>query len=452
MLLNLTVENWKSFRDPVSFSMIKTRERQHSERVPRIDSYDVSVLPVAAIYGGNASGKTNLFSALNFMKKFVVKQRAPDELTGVTPFLLSDETSTGLTKFSVRILTADDVVYNFSFSLDGKQVDEEKLTRFAGTHEQVLYRRKAGEKDPRLNPLLGDDRKRLKVIFEGTQDNQLFITNSIYQKCDTFRPVYDWFAKTLVLISPTARYLAPEKYVSDSRMAETLQKLDTGVIELGSNDAVIRDLDLPSQAVDMLQKDLVGSKAAATLDSFSGSRFMFSKGADGGVSVKELITRHQKEDSKSIDFHLSQESDGTRRLMDLLPAFLDVSNPSTRRVYIVDELDRSLHTILTRALIESYLSSCSASSRSQFIFTTHDALLMDQRLFRRDEIWVTERESDGSSDLFSFSDYKDARKDKDIRKSYLQGRLGGVPRIFLDDVFGPSNSTESPEEVGGGTK
>lgn len=112
MLISLTVENWKSFRNLVSFSMIKTRERQHNERVPRLVKYDVGILPVAAMYGGNASGKTNLFSALSFMKKFVVKQRAPDEGTGVTPFLLSDETRTGLTKFTARILTTDDVVNN----------------------------------------------------------------------------------------------------------------------------------------------------------------------------------------------------------------------------------------------------------------------------------------------------------------------------------------------------
>ena len=134
MLIGLTVENWKSFRDQVSFSMIKTRERQHSERIPRIDRYDVGVLPVAAIYGGNASGKTNLFSALSFMNRLVVKQRAPEENTGVTPFLLSDETRTGLTKFTARILTADDLVYELSFSLDEKHVEEEKLVRVDGGH------------------------------------------------------------------------------------------------------------------------------------------------------------------------------------------------------------------------------------------------------------------------------------------------------------------------------
>ena len=447
MLIGFRVENWKSFRSPVSFSMVKTRERQHGERIPRIGKDGMGVLPVAAIYGGNASGKTNLFSAISFMKRLVVKQRAPEENTGVTPFLLSDETRIGLTKFAARILTADDLMYELSFSLDEKHVEEEKLVRVDGEHEQVLYQRKAGRRDPMLSPSLGEDRKRLKVIFEGTQDNQLFITNSIFQKCDTFRQVYDWFDKILVPISHTAEYLALEKYVSDAKVAQMLEQLDTGVVGLGSN-----DVDMSSQAIKYFQKALVDGRSAAEAKNRSGSRFVASKAAEGGLSIRELVTHHRSEDGNStVDFHMSQESDGTQRLMDLLPAFLDVSAPFSRKVYIVDELDRSLHTLLTRALIESYLGCCSTSSRSQFVFTTHDALLMDQRLLRRDEIWVTERKSDGSSNLFSFSDYKDARKDKDIRKSYLQGRLGGVPHIFLDDMFG-CPSPEKPDEAKDRTK
>ena len=127
---------------------------------------------------------------------------------------------------------------------------------------------------------------------------------------------------------------------------------------------------------------------------------------------------------------MSQESDGSQRVIDLLPAFLMISAAKSRKVFVIDEVDRSLHTLLTKRLLETYLSSCSAESRAQLLFTTHNVLLMDQRLLRRDEMWVTERNADGVSSLFSFSEYKDVRYDKDIRKSYLQGRLGGVPRIM----------------------
>jgi AAA15 family ATPase/GTPase len=452
MLIGLTVENWKSFRDPISFSMIKTRERQHNERIPRLNKYDVGVLPVAAIYGGNASGKTNLFSALHFMKEFVANQRPPETGTGVIPFLLSDEAHRGLTKFTARILTSDDVVYDLSFSLDEKHVAEEKLLRVDGGHEQVLYQRKAGRKTPGLSPSLGDERSRLEVIFQGTQDNQLFITNSIFQKLDTFRPVYDWFAKSLVLIGPTTRYLRLKKYASDPKMAQMLHRLDTGIVEVGSKNVRVDDNETAVMLKDLFQQRVGDGESMLLRPDGVGPLLVASRTKEGGVSVEELVTHHRKADSDvEVEFHMSQESDGTQRLMDLLPAFLDISSPSSRKVYVVDELDRSLHTLLTRSLIESYLNCCSASSRAQFIFTTHDALLMDQRLLRRDEIWVTERKSDGSSDLFSFGEYKDARKDNDIRKSYLQGRLGGVPRIFLDDTFDCS-TPEKPSEAKDGEK
>jgi AAA15 family ATPase/GTPase len=120
------------------------------------------------------------------------------------------------------------------------------------------------------------------------------------------------------------------------------------------------------------------------------------------------------------------------RVIDLLPVFLDLCVQNSKKVYVIDELDRSLHTLLTRHLLEGYLSSCSPESRAQLLFTTHDVLLMDQDLVRRDEMWITERAASGGSSLMSFSEFKDVRYDKDIRKSYLQGRLGGIPRVFFD--------------------
>ena len=114
---------------------------------------------------------------------------------------------------------------------------------------------------------------------------------------------------------------------------------------------------------------------------------------------------------------------------------------------MIDEVDRSLHTLLTRRLLQAYLASCSADSRTQLLLTTHDVLLMDQQLLRRDEMWVAERKLNGVSILVSFSDYKDVRYDKDIRKSYLQGRLGGIPRILLGGNFGKIDDPKITVEV-----
>jgi AAA15 family ATPase/GTPase len=152
---------------------------------------------------------------------------------------------------------------------------------------------------------------------------------------------------------------------------------------------------------------------------------------EGELIVKKLVTCHSKMDGTDAKFELYEESDGSQRVIDLLPFFLEVSNPASKKVLVIDELDRSLHTLLTRSLLEEYLNSCSSETRSQLLLTTHDVLLMDQKLLRRDEMWVTERDPKGVSNIFSFSEYKDVRYDKDIRKSYLQGRMGGIPKILL---------------------
>jgi AAA15 family ATPase/GTPase len=143
------------------------------------------------------------------------------------------------------------------------------------------------------------------------------------------------------------------------------------------------------------------------------------------------VTYHPNTDGSEAKFEMRHESDGSQRVIDLLPAFLELSARVSRKVCVIDEVDRSLHTLLTRRLLEAYLSKCSTETRSQLLLTTHDVLLMDQQLLRRDELWVTERDASGASTLLSFSEYKDVRYDKDIRKSYLQGRLGGIPRILL---------------------
>jgi len=147
------------------------------------------------------------------------------------------------------------------------------------------------------------------------------------------------------------------------------------------------------------------------------------------------VTYHPNTDGTEIKFDIGQESDGSQRVIDLLPAFLTMSAAKSKKVFVIDEVDRSLHTLLTRQLLESYLNSCSTDRRSQLLFTTHDVLLMDQQLFRRDEMWVAERDGSGASNLISFAEYKDVRYDKDIRKSYLQGRLGGIPRILLSGAL-----------------
>jgi AAA15 family ATPase/GTPase len=435
MILEFSIKNWLSFREQVSLSTIASRERQHRERVPRIDRYKIGILPVTVIYGGNASGKTNLFNALSFAKKLVVKGMQPDSLIPIEPFRL-DSSGTDLpVHFSFELLI-EDMIYEYSFLVNQKAVLEEKLVRISSSSERILYSRKNNK--PNFHTTLEKDQF-LNFAFKGTRDNQLFLTNSVSQKVETFKPVYDWFKNTLELVSPDSRFGPFEQFLNEasplySTMNSMLAQLDTGIARLGGEEIPFENLPFPETLKTKLREDVKEGDTVRFLDSLTNERFLITREGSKLVA-KKLVTFHSKTDGSDIQFEMRHESDGSKRVIDLLPVFLKLSAANSKKVYVVDEVNRSLHTILIRRLLEAYLSCCSPKSRSQLLFTTHDVLLMDQQLFRRDEMWATERDKEGVTSLIPFSEFKDIRYDKDIRKSYIQGRLGGVPRILPGSIL-----------------
>lgn len=434
MIVRFSVENWMSFRDRASFTMIAGRERQHRERVPSVRQYDTRVLPVAAIYGGNASGKTNLFKALSFAQGFIVRGTQPDSLIPLDQFSLDPPRTDRPSRFLFELLI-DEVIYEFSFAVTRKAVIEEKLVRVSGTSEKVLYLRENG--NITLDKTLEKDAF-LRFAFQGTRDNQLFLTNSVSQKVKTFSPVYDWFRNTLELVAPDSRFEQFEQYLDEgdplyAKMNGLLPQLDTGISHIGGEEVPFENILLPEAIKAKIQADVPEGMTVRLFTEPINERIIVTR-KNGVLIAKKLVAYHHKTDGKEAKFDIRQESDGSQRVIDLLPAFLELAVDHSKKVYVIDELDRDLHTLLTRRLVEAYLATCSAETRSQLLFTTHDVLLMDQQLFRRDEMWVTERDKSGASSLISFSEYSDVRYDKDVRKSYLQGRLGGVPRIQIQGL------------------
>lgn len=446
MIISFSLENWMSFRDRVTFSMVASRERQHGNRVPKLDEYQTRVLPVAAIYGGNASGKTNFFKALNFAKTLVVKGTQPDSLISVNPFRLDAKGVEQPSRFGFELLI-DESIYEFSFAVTHKVVLEEKLVAITSTSERVLYHRRDGELN--FGGSLANDQF-LLFAFKGTRDNQLFLTNSVSQKVDHFRPIHDWFKYTLTLVAPDSRFGPFEQFLDEkhplySTMNEILPQLDTGIVHLGGEEIPFENIPLLGPLKTKLQEDVKEGMTVRLRAEPINERFVVTRKKGGELIAKKLVTYHPKADGSEAKFEINEESDGSQRVIDLLPAFLELSVQISKKVYVIDEVDRSLHTLLTRRLLEAYLASCSTKTRTQLLLTTHDVLLMDQQLLRRDEMWVAERDATGASNLLSFSEYKDVRYDKDIRKSYLQGRLGGIPRILLRGALTNPCLTEESE-------
>lgn len=433
MIITFSIENWMSFRDPVSFSMIASRERQHGDRIPSVKKYPIRILPIATIYGGNASGKTNFCKALSFIRRMVIKGMQTDSLIPVEPYRLDSNFLKKPSRFKLELLI-DEVIYDFSFAVTKKAVVEEKLIRITSTSEKVLYDRQNERVD--FHESLSENQF-LNFAFKGTRENQLFLTNSVSQKIDDFRPVYDWFKNTLELIAPDSRFEPFGHFIDEENpiykiMNELLPLLDTGISHIGSEEMPFDNLSLPDDLKMRLQEAVKEDEAILLVIPPADEKFIVVRRQDE-LTVKKMVSFHSKVDGTDVKFEIRQESDGSIRVIDLLPVILDISSVSSNKVYIVDEFDRSLHTLLTRQLLDFFLSNCSNKSRSQLLITTHDVLLMDQQFFRRDEMWVAERDRNGASSMLAFSDYKEVRSDKDIRKSYLQGRLGGIPRIVLNN-------------------
>lgn len=444
MLINFSLENWMSFRDKTEFTMVATREQQHGDRLTKLPKYRFRALPTAAIYGGNASGKTNFFKAINFAKNYITKGVLPDSSINIDPFLLDKDKKLS-TSFTFEILVDTDI-YELQFSVTPTKVLEERLTKISSTSEKILYHRISDSNEPNLHSSIKS--KRLEFVFEGTRDNQLFLTNSVFQKIDTFKPVFSWFAQTLELVAPDTRFGAFEHFITESsKLYETmnviLPNLDTGIHHLGGEDVSMESLALPEALKQKLIEDV---KEGGAIKINNDDEKIIITRLDNEIKVKKLYTYHRNNLGKSTRFEMRQESDGSKRIIDLLPAFLDLSSTKIPKVYIIDEIERNLHSVLVRQLLEVFLSNRTDKSRNQLMFTTHNLLLMDQSLLRRDEMWITERDTQGRSVLKSFSEFEDLRNDKDLLKDYIQGRMGGIPNIHVESIYS-NRIRESEGEV-----
>lgn len=444
MLINITIDNWMSFRDKAEFTMVASKEQQHGERLTRLGKYRLRILPTAVIYGGNASGKTNFFKAISFAKHFIIRGSLPNTIIPVEPFRLDQDYRKRPTRFTFEILIEEDI-YEFSFVVSATEVIEEKLIKIMSNSEKVLYHRKNENPDPKLHSSIQS--QRLRYAYEGTRENQLFLTNSVSQKIDTFQNIYNWFAQSLVLVAPDTRFESFEQFITESSplyetMNSILPNLDTGINHLGGEDISLDMVQIPEELKQKIKEDVKNNIAIKIND--KDEKIIVTR-KNNELSVKKLYTYHQDSGGKEIRFEMKQESDGSKRIIDLLPAFLDLAKTKIPKVYIIDEIDRSLHSLLTQQLINVYLSSCNDTSRKQLLFTTHDLMLMNQSFFRRDEMWITERKQEGSSKLISFSEYDDIRNDKDIRKSYIQGRMGGIPHIMADQISNIQTEQEYAE-------
>lgn len=455
MLVSFTFENWKSYRDETTLSMIADRSRQHIETLASSPYYrGMKILPVAAIYGGNAAGKSNLFDAIHFVRRFVVLGRQDYSDIPVEPFALG-VTGDKSSRFVIQILVSQpgtgelcparvpqqELIYQLDFRVNRQQVLEESLSWFdSRRHEHELYSRNA-EGDVAFSEELkskvgAEQLKTLKVLANGTGPRRLFLTNTAGQQLPLFKHIYDWFrinfrmADNATPASPRITKFMDDKEYCD-RFGRILHALGTGVEHVSLEPASLESLseNQRGQLMNLANQMPEDSRCQVAISSgyeTSKQIFVIIK-HDGDVTVRHVQTYR-----KDKPFGFERESSGTRRLIETLPIFWDLWMHDSC-IWVLDEMEREFHTEMTRTLLEGFLEDSGQQTRAQALMNTHDLMLMDQDLFRKDEIFVVERDKGGASHLVPLGDYEGIRNDLDLRRSYLDGRFGGRPDIDINE-------------------
>lgn len=417
MLIEFRLKNFKSFRDEQVLSLVASADHSLPQNVVELPGdKKLRVLKSAVLYGANASGKTNLLDALIFVRHFVRSSatKEPSEKIEVSPFLLESETSHSPSLFELTFLQ-EGTIYQYGFAVDETKVHQEWLTSYPKGRPRKLFSRSInedGSESYEFGPHLRGEKEKLR---EFTRPNALFLSVSARFNNPQLTVVYGWFSKQLKSLDAhedSGNLGIPCRIVEErpallADLKRMLVRADLGIV----------DVDIE---VNPLQLDTLPDQVP---DEFRA--FLTALAADAASSVKQISVGvfHQGTEGR-IRFDMETESNGTRQFFCLSAVTLSVIADGA--VLIVDELDASMHPLLVRWLVQLFHDPESNPQNAQLIFNTHDTTLLSASLFRRDQIWLVEKNRDGASVAYSLLEYR-PRKDEALEKGYLQGRYGAIP-------------------------
>ncbi len=439
MLINFKVENFYSFREEVNFSMIPSREKTHRQDHVFSTGRSLSnrdLLRAAVLYGANASGKSNFIKAFEFAEKLITRGTRPSRSIGSSAFKLDASSRSKPTYFYFEIQTTSRM-YCYEFAITSQEIVSEHLFEITLKSKKLLFSRRSNDKssDFEFGQTIENQKKDVKQLYyfvaEGTRNNQLYLTETADRNLDLFQELYDWFDKTIRIFTPRSISHGVEfRLQSDRKFKRFLKNLletyDPSVAHIETKFVNANSFSgIPASVLDDVKDKVDDSGAVFFADVESGARFIITR-KDGELHILKIFTQHKCLDSdEKVTFELEEESDGTRRLIELAPLFYELIESDETVVAFIDELDRSMHPLLTKSLLEYFLSKAK-NKASQIIISTHNTVLLDTELLRRDEIWMIEKIK-GASIIKSLSnDYK-PRYDKDIRKDYISGEYGAIP-------------------------
>jgi len=441
MLVEFSVKNFYSIKDKVTLSMVADEQDATNADVVLIDPHllgkqDIKLLPSAVIYGPNASGKTTLLAAIDCMIKILGKSSHSIPMP-VTPFLLSKETENEPTEFDI-IFTVENIRYQYGFSLNTDYICGEWLYSFENGKKLWFKRDNYDPKKPVNNQYhyewgrgkISGDRK--KSWAEETNERTLFLykagedSNNIKLK-----PIFQGIVNKFLY-----RPESPREIIKLLEKSDYKQKILT---LLASADLGIIDFDAEKKTVESKKKGYV----QLSRDSIENDKVELVR--------HEIKMTHISEDGKKIIWGLENESKGTEKLFSLAGSWISALEQG--RILFIDELNDSLHPFLTEMLIKMFHNPKLNKNNAQLIFTTHDASLLARELgkylFRRDQIWLTDKNKDGSTKLYSLAEYKIPENEVNIDRSYLGGRYGGLPFVDMSLLSKVASKKKSTKKTAG---
>ena len=419
MLIEFRVENHRSLLEEQALTLECSRQGDTSDKRPRtIQGHSTSVLPVCAIYGANASGKSNVLSALDFMRESVLNSHRrwdPDSGVPRKPFAWANGVTTPST-FEVTFVL-DGIKYQYGFSVDDELVEEEWIFSWPNSRKQVWLER------DRDKCHFGDSLKGPnKLIQEVTRPNSLFLSASAQNNHKQLSQIFSWFRNIASInASGAMNFIHDIRYSPKYFLSNSFQLSLFDSSEFDSS----RANEFTLRLIELLQSADTGVVDVKTIEDDRPIKKRFR-------ASSRIMLQHQLDDESSW-LALEDESEGTKTLFRIAPSLFYVLDRGS--VLIVDELESSLHPLLALTILDLFNDPEMNPHNAQLLFTTHDTNLLGTTLgeppLRRDQVWFTEKDGMGKSCLYPLTDFK-PRQTENLERGYLQGRYGAIP--FLGGI------------------
>ena len=424
MLVEFRVGNYRSFREEQTLSLVASKDTELNDNC--VDQGKLRLLKATGIYGPNASGKSNLIKALNTMRDIIRKPAKPGGKLPVTPFKLDDKYNKKPSSFEVTFYHGE-IRYQYGFTATSERIHEEWLIAYPKGVPQTWYTRKFNKLSTlwKFGSFLKGEKEGLR---NKTRDNVLFLSVGAQWNNQQLTTVYEWFSERVQIILPSMR--SPEITIKMLMSVEKDEKSKKSYHTYMNK--LMNCADLGICGIKLKKKEIDFKKVEFPSDMPEEYRNKILRDFKGKI---EVAFEHKTEPTgKNVFFSPLEESDGTLRFFELAGLwFLTIVKGMT---LFVDELEASLHPHLVRELINVIQKSKVNKTEAQLIFATHDTTLLDPELFRRDQIWFTEKDKGGGTQLYSMSDYKERkpRKGEAMQKGYLAGRYGAIPILEAFDI------------------